>query len=174
MAIPAELGAKAFADMIEAAGLGGFRHGDGPHGLSDGADPLEPCVAREIVGPRQSHRRRQCKPRAQLDLGAGCNTGRKFVLIDRDPDIRWERGIVGADEQPDGAARGEMVDRLDPARDIRHERPVQPWLRDPFRTGPDQAATDQRRERKPAQSAATSSLPQREADQREGRTETQE
>ena len=132
MAIPAGLARQALARCgaegrsrarSRPCGSAGCDDGHRPERLADRADPLEPGVAREIVGAGQRHRRRRREPGAQ----AG---SRRPARCRRAACPRRSRPApAAAARRPPGASvsrtvclGGEMIDATRPGRRTRSPR----------------------------------------------------
>ena len=113
--------------------------------------PLEPGVARKIIGARQRHRRRRHEPGSSAIRAPGAIPG-GTLSSSIDSRSFGGRPVVGGRTTIRVAClatRWSTVSTLPVSS--RDDRPRQPRLGDPGRSRPDQRAADRRRERKPAE-----------------------
>ena len=147
MAMPAELAGKLRRDVAREgrlrtrsrpAGARGVYRPRRPERLADRADALEPGIAREIVGPRQRHRRRRREPGAQRESPrpARCRPA-TCPRRPRPGPAAAASGSLGAQQSagPCRVAARCSTDSTSPANSVT-TGPLEPRLRRPTRPAP--------------------------------------
>ena len=119
-----------------------MRDGHRPQHLADRADAVEPCVAREIIGPRQRHGRRRREPGPELNLRVRRYPLRKLILVDRHSDERWKRWIMRFDQEPDCSPGSKVLNGCHCSAHVSHYGTIESRLRDPIGADPDQGAAE--------------------------------
>lgn len=144
---------QARADTIEAARLGGLVDPDIAHRFADCANAAEPGVSRKVVRTWQRHRRGRCQARSNGDLRTRGDSGREFILIDRDADPRRKFRIPRRDHQPDRVTSGEMIDAFDATGHFGDHRAFDLRKLDPRCASPDEPAPQGRGKGEPTDRA---------------------
>ena len=133
--------AEAVTEGIEPSARRRMDDFDRSHGPSDATDPLEPCIAGEVVAAGQSHRRRRLKAGADADRRALPKAGRFPLLRHRHPHEWWKGGIGRRQRQPKIAFRHARLDLFYLGLEGQHGGPIQARRRNIRAPPPDQRAS---------------------------------